>query len=83
MKRYNFAVVLAVLVVVLLCNPLYAAAKKKAKTTKTTVSTPKSEVYVFPVETQKQPYKPARRVITGIFPRSSRKKLNQLRKNHN
>ncbi len=74
MKRYNFAVVLAVLVVILLCNPLYATAKKKAKTTKTAVSAPKSEVYVFPVETEKQPYKPARRVITGIFSQKQQKK---------
>ena len=50
------------------------AAKKSSKTSnkqksqqKNEVSSDSSVIYVFPVETDKQPFKPVKRVLTGIF----------------
>ncbi len=59
------------------------AAKKNSKANKSTQkqeetsSNSSSVIYVFPVETEKKPYKPVKRVITGIFTNKQQEKAEE------
>ena len=61
-------------------------AKKTAKSAKPSQkqtqisSTSNAEIYIFPSDTEKQPFKPVKRVITGIFTNKQQKKAEEEEK---
>lgn len=83
-KVYFTAILIGLFI--LLPNLNSYAAKKTSKSAKTkekqetSTSSSSSVIYVFPVETEKKPFKPVKRVITGIFTNKQQEKAEEEEK---
>ncbi|MBQ3644415.1 MAG: hypothetical protein II961_07435 [Candidatus Riflebacteria bacterium] len=81
MKKINlFFILFLVGLISLQSNQSFAAKKNNSNSTKTKQTqkndntSPSSVIYVFPVEQEKQPFKPVKRVITGVFTNKQQEK---------